>query len=370
MKKRVLQVTGTMNIGGTETMLMNLYRKINKDIQFDFISYSKEDGYYDNEIKELGGNIIKLNPPNEVGIINAIKDIKNVIKENGPYNVVHTHMMFNSGVAMIAAYLSEVKIRVSHAHTTADEGSGIKRKIYINIMRTFTKLFSTDFLACSNLAGKYLFGEGIINNKNYKILPNYIDYEKFIHCNDKTSIREELGIRNDDIVICHIGRFIKAKNHDFLIKIAKEMIDKNNKVKFILVGDGDLKNEIKNKVKELKIDKNIFFTGVRKDIPNILKNSNLFILPSIYEGLGLVLLEAQSSNIPCLVSEAIQPEVDLNLGLVKTLKIGLEKSIWAKEAEKFISKYKNIKDIEIENKIKEKNYDLQSILNILFEIYK
>ena len=370
MKKRVLQVTGAMNIGGTETMLMNLYRKINKDIQFDFISYSKEDGYYDNEIKELGGNIIKLNPPNEVGIINAIKDIKNVIKENGPYNIVHTHMMFNSGVAMIAAYLSGVKIRVSHAHTTSDEGNGIKRKIYINIMRTFIKIFSTDFLACSNLAGKYLFGERIIKNKNYKVLPNYIDYDKFIYCNDKTSVRAELGIKSDDIVICHIGRFIKAKNHDFLIKIAKEMIDKNNKVKFILVGDGDLKNEIENKVKELKIDKNIFFTGIRKDIPNILKNSNLFILPSIYEGLGLVLLEAQSSNIPCLVSEAIQPEVDLNLGLVKTLNIGLGESIWANESATFMLKNRNISNAEIINKIKASNYDLQNILNILLKVYK
>ena len=207
MKKKILHVTGAMNIGGTETMLVNLYRKINKDIQFDFISYSEKEAYYDKEIIKLGGKIIRLKPPNEVGFIGAIKDIKRVIKENGPYDVVHTHMMFNCGLAMIAAYLARVKVRVSHAHTTADEGIGFIRKVYITLMRNFINLFSTDFLACSNSAGKYLFGNKIINNKRYKVLPNYIDYDSFINCKDKTSIRKKLGINNDDIVLCHIDRW-------------------------------------------------------------------------------------------------------------------------------------------------------------------
>ena len=177
-------------------------------------------------------------------------------------------MMFNCGLAMIAAYLARVKVRVSHAHTTADEGIGFIRKVYIILMRTFINLFSTDFLACSNSAGKYLFGSKITSNKRYKIFPNYIDYDSFINCNNKTSIREELGIENDDIVLCHIGRFINAKNHEFLIEIASKMIKKNNKVKLILVGDGNLKDNIQNKVKKFGIEKNVYFTGIRKDIPN------------------------------------------------------------------------------------------------------
>ena len=369
MKKKILHVTGAMNIGGTETMLVNLYRKINKDIQFDFISYSEEEAYYDKEIIQLGGKIIRLKPPNEVGFIGAIKDIKRVIKDNGSYDAVHTHMMFNCGLAMIAAYLARVKVRVSHAHTTVDEGIGFIRKVYITLMRSFINLFSTDFLACSNSAGKYLFGNKIINNKRYKVFPNYIDYDSFINCNDKTSIRKELGMNNDDIVLCHIGRFINAKNHEFLIKIANEMIKKNNNVKLILVGDGDLKKHIESKVKSLGIEKNVYFTGIRKDIANILNNVDLFILPSIYEGLGLVLLEAQASSLPCLVSESIQPEVDLGVGLVKKLSLSYKVSIWEEEANKLIKKNK-FNNIDVDKAIKKKKYDLKSILECLLSVYK
>lgn len=369
MKRKILHVTGAMNVGGTETMIINLYRKINKKIEFHFISYSKSQAFYDEEIEKLGGKVIRLNPPDKVGFIVAIKDIKKVIKENGPYDAVHTHMLFNSGIAMIAAYLSRVKVRVSHAHTTSDDTSSLVRKIYINLMRFFIKVFSTDFLACSNSAGKYLFGNNIISNKKYKVLPNYIEYEKFINNSDKTNFREELGIKNDDIVICHIGRFITAKNHEFLIDMAKEMIQKNNKVKLVLVGDGDLKNHIENKVKSIGIEKNVYFTGIRKDIPSILNSVDLFILPSIYEGLGLVLLEAQASKVPCLVSEAIQPEVDLGIGLVKKLNLSCGASKWADEANKIINENKN-NDIDIIKAVQEKKYDLNSILNNLLSVYK
>ena len=366
---KILHIAGLLNVGRTETMLVNLYRKVNNDINFDFISYSDQEAYYDKEIKKLGGTIIRLNPPSKAGFIGAIKDIKKVIKENGPYDAVHTHMLFNCGIAMIAAYLSGVKVRVSHAHTTSDDSSSFVRKIYINLMRFFIKVFSTDFLACSNSAGKYLFGNNIISNKKYKVLPNYIEYEKFINNSDKTNFREELGIKNDDIVICHIGRFITAKNHEFLIDMAKEMIQKNNKVKLVLVGDGDLKNHIEDKVKSIGIEKNIYFTGIRKDIPSILNSVDLFILPSIYEGLGVVLLEAQASKIPCLVSEAIQPEVDLGIGLVKKLNLSCGASKWADEANKIINENKN-NDIDIIKAVQEKKYDLNSILNNLLSVYK
>lgn len=368
-KGRVLHVVGGMDIGGTETMLMNLYRKVNTNIQFDFISYYENEGYYDEEIRRLGGNVIRLSSPKKIGYLKAIKDIKKVIKENGPYDAVHTHMLFNCGIAMIAAYLSGIKVRVSHAHTTSDDSSSFVRKIYINLMRFFIKVFSTDFLACSNSAGKYLFGNNIICNKKYKVLPNYIEYEKFINNSDKTSFRKELGIKNDDIVICHIGRFITAKNHEFLIDMAKEMIQKNNKVKLVLVGDGDLKNHIWNKVKSIGIEKNVYFTGIRKDIPSILSSVDLFILPSIYEGLGLVLLEAQAAKVPCLVSEAIQPEVDLGVGLVKKLNLSCGANKWADEANKIINKNKN-SDIDIIKAVQEKKYDLNSILNNLLSVYK
>lgn len=369
MKRKILHVTGAMNVGGTETMLINLYRKLNKNIEFHFISYSREEAFYDKEIKKLGGKVIKLEPPNKVGFIYAIRDIKRVINENGPYDAVHTHMLFNCGIAMIAAYLSGIKVRIAHAHTTSDEGIGFIRNLYIVLMRIFIRIFSTDFLACSDSAGRYLFGNSIVLNKKYKVLPNYIDYESFIRCSDKDSIRKELGLNKDDIVICHIGRFICAKNHDFLIDIVNEMINKNNKIKLILVGVGDLKSSIENKVKLLGIEKNVYFIGIRNDIPNILKNIDLFVLPSIYEGLGLVLLEAQAAEVPCLVSEAVQPEVDLGIGLIKKINLSSGPSAWADEANKIIEE-RTDNNIDVIKAVKEKKYDLNSILDNLLSVYK
>lgn len=366
--KKILHVTGPMNIGGTETMLINLYRKVNKEITFDFISYSDKEAYYDKEIEKLGGRVIRLKAPSERGVVGAINDIRNVIRESGPYNAVHTHMLFNCGIAMIAAYFSGVKIRVSHAHTTADNSTSLGRKLYISVMRLLIRIFSTNFLACSDAAGKYLFGDNIVNNKKYKILPNYIDYEKFINSNDKNKIRLEIGIKEDDIVIGHIGRFITAKNHTFLIDVANEMIQKNSKVKLILVGTGDFEEQIKEKVRKLGIDSNVYFLGVRDDIPSILKSMNLFILPSISEGLGLVLLEAQASQIPCLVSEAIQPEVDLGVNLINKINLSCGKEEWARKAFDIIEKNDN-KNINIVSAVKEKKYDLNSILDNLKVVY-
>ena len=367
-KSKILHITGAMNVGGTETMLINLYRKVNKEITFDFISYSDKKAYYDKEIGKLGGTVIRLKAPSEVGFIGSIKDISNVIKESGPYNAVHTHMLFNCGIAMIAAYLSGVKIRVSHAHTTADSSTSLIRKVYISAMRLLIKVFSTDFLACSDGAGKYLFGNSIVNSKRYKMLPNYIDYEKFINFNDKNKIRSEVGIKEDDIVFGLIGRFITAKNHTFLIDVANEMIQKNNKVKLMLVGTGDFEEEIKEKVKKLGIASNVYFLGIRDDIPAVLSSMNLFILPSISEGLGLVLLESQASKLPCLVSEAIQPEVDLGVNLVNKINLSCGKEQWAKKAFDILEK-NNAQDINIARAVKEKKYDLNSILDNLKVVY-
>ena len=368
-KVKILHVVGGMNVGGTETMLMNLYRKLNTNVQFDFISYYDKDAYYDDEIKRLGGQVIRIDSPNKIGMIKSIKNLCEVIKENGPYNAVHAHTLFNCGVAMIAARLSGIKVRVSHAHTNLDNTKNIIRKIYIWCMRRTINLFSTDCIACSESAGKYLFGENITSSKKYKLLPNYVDYKKYLNCSDTKSVRQELGIKDNDIVVGHIGRFVEAKNHKFLLEVVSEMIILNNKVKLILAGDGELRKDMECYAEELGIKENVYFLGIRKDIDKILNNLDIFIFPSIYEGLGLVMIEAQSAGIPCLVSEAIQKEADLDIGLVKQINLNDKKELWIKEAFELIeNKNKNKK--QILSAIKNKGYDLDNIINKLLEIYK
>jgi glycosyltransferase involved in cell wall biosynthesis len=367
--KRILHVAGGMNIGGTETMLMNVYRNINRDeVQYDFISYYSSEGYYDKEIKELGGKVINLPSPNSAGPIRAVKDLCKVIKLYGPYEAVHCHTLFNCGLAVLAAYLTKVKVRISHAHTTADEHNYIIRKLYIAFMRALIRIFSTNLAACSESAANYLFGDNINSNKKYIYLPNYIEYRKFLETNNSKCIKDELNLKENEKIVGHVGRFIDAKNHDFLVEIIGSMIKKDNNIRGMLVGDGVLKNEIELKVKKMGLENKICFLGLRKDIPEILSCMDLFIFPSIYEGLGLVLLEAQAAGLPCLVSEAIQPEADLEIDLIKRLNIseGIEK--WADEALHMCNTKQNNKDIILRG-FEKKGYALKSILNKLSHIY-
>ena len=145
-KKKILHIVGGMNIGGTETMLMNLYRNIHNEVQFDFLSYYEGEGYYEREIKELGGKIIRLDAPNKVGFIKAVNELKKVIKDN-QYSAVHTHTLFNCGIGVLAGYLAKAPVRISHAHTTFDNSSSFIKKVYVFIMRSLIKIFSTDYLA-------------------------------------------------------------------------------------------------------------------------------------------------------------------------------------------------------------------------------
>ncbi|WP_165998213.1 glycosyltransferase family 1 protein [Bacillus sp. Cs-700] len=174
-KIKILHVVGAMNRAGTETMLMNIYRNIDRTkIQFDFISYSDFEAHYDKEIVSLGGKVIRLSKTS------SIKELYDSIKVNGPYQAVHAHTLFHCGIANAAAALAGVKIRIAHAHTTSDDTTSIARKIYIKFMRILIRSFSTHFLACSKGAGKYLFGGKLINNRRYSYFPNLIDYAPFL----------------------------------------------------------------------------------------------------------------------------------------------------------------------------------------------
>lgn len=365
---KVLQIVGGMDIGGTETMLMNLYREVHKKVRFDFISYYEKEAYYDKEIEALGGKIITLESPKKSGQVKSVFNLYKVIRD-GDYDIVHAHTLFNCGAAMIAARLAGAKIRISHAHTNLDIGNSFIKKYYFLIMKYLINSNSTNLLACSNSAGKYLFGDKVVSKNKYKVLPNYVDYKRFLKCDDKNSIREELGIKHQDIIVGHIGRFVDAKNHKFLIEVLNMMIKKNKRIKALLVGVGPLRKEIEHKIKDLKLENNIYLLGIRNDTEKILNNCDLFIFPSIYEGLGLVMLEAQSCGLPCLVSEAIQPEADLSIGLIKqlNLKDGIDK--WSNEALNLIGT--KIKDKELINDaFINRGYNLENIVNNLLNLYE
>ncbi|WP_229720278.1 glycosyltransferase family 1 protein [Oceanobacillus neutriphilus] len=362
---KVLQIVGAMNRAGTETMLMNLYRNIDSEkIQFDFISYNQEEAHYDQEIRELGGRIIRLKKTN------SVFELYHVIKKYGPYDAVHAHTLFHCGLSMIAARLAGIKVRISHAHTTLDDSEGLLRKLYLKSMRFFIAQYSTDLLACSEAAGKYLFGEKRSAGSKYTYFPNAIDYYPYLEEPEmkvnEFLLQQSLG---KSIIIGHIGRFIDAKNHLFLVEIMKRIIQKDKTVKLLFVGDGDLRDEIEAIVSAADLKENIRFAGLREDIPVMLHSMDVFVFPSIYEGLGLVLLEAQASGVPCIVSEAIQPEADLHIGLFTRLSLSDHPDVWAdKIIEKAGQKEQNLS--KIKDGFENNGYSVNQAVHKLKKIYQ
>jgi glycosyltransferase involved in cell wall biosynthesis len=362
---RILHVVGAMNRAGTETMLMNIYRNMNREkVQFDFISYSQQEAHYDEEIISLGGRIIKLSNTQ------SIKELYQAITKYGPYQAVHSHTLFHCGIASIAAFLAGVKIRISHAHTTLDNSSSIIKKVYIKLMRFIINNFSTHLLACSKGAGSYLFGEKSIFNKKYSYFPNVINYTEFLQ--NHNTVVEEFKVKeglNNGLTIGHVGRFMEAKNHLFLLEILKHVIKRDSNIKLLLVGDGDLRGHIEEKAKKDGIYENIRFVGVKENISTMLHTMDVFVFPSIYEGLGLVLLEAQASGTPCIVSEAIQPEADLQLGLVSKLLLSDGAEVWGdKILENANRKEKDV--AKINTRFEQNGYSLTEGISKLMNIYK
>lgn len=358
---RILHVVGAMNRAGTETMLMNLYRSLDHDkVQFDFISYNASKADYDNEIMELGGKVIRLTRTL------SLASLMKVIRENGPYKAIHCHTLFHCGVGVLAGRLCGIPIRIAHAHTTSDNNITRSRLLYMKLMQKLIMKFSTRLLACSKEAGLFLFG----THARYETFPNVINFKEFVDCPSElvNEFRNEEKLIGN-IIIGHIGRFIEAKNHKFIIKVFKEIQRDIPKARLLLVGDGELRREMEELSREEGLINDIIFTGKRSDVPRVLNSIDLFIFPSKYEGLGLVLLEAQACGIPCLVSEAIQPEADLKLGLLTQMNLEEGVEAWCQKALDLVDKrcYDRTK---IQKAFIKSGFSIEQGIRKIMQIYK
>lgn len=302
-KERVLHIVGTMNLGGQETFIMNLYRNINRsEIQFDFIVHSLEKGAFDDEIKQLGGRIYRITPISK-NIIKHCKELKKIMTQ-GKYIAVHRHtssaFVF---IDLMIAKFSGIKTRIVHSHNTSTENRMLHK-----LCQPFLNRFANVKLACGKEAGEWLFGR----KEKYEVINNGIDIEKYeFNEKERKNIRRKINAENRK-VIGHIGRFSKQKNHKFLIKVFSEIIKKDKSFLLLLIGDGELKNAIEEKVKELKIENNVLFLGTRKDVNKILNAIDLIIFPSLYEGIPVAMVEAQANGVPIFMSNNISEKVIYN----------------------------------------------------------
>lgn len=368
---RVLQITGKMNIGGAETLIMNLYRAIDKKkIQFDFISFGEGEGDFDKEIIEMGGNIINIASPIEKGLYFFLKDLYNVIKKK-EYDVVHSHILFNSSWPLLIAKICNIKVRIAHAHST--KSSSAKSNIAIfkhKVMRSIILFSTTKKIACSKEAGEFLFGENFLVNGI--VLKNCIDCENFQNTNKKiiADMKQKLGIEEKTINIAQVGTLKDVKNHMYSLEIAKQLKEKNVHFKMYFVGDGELKRKLIKKSNELRLNENVIFVGKSKNVNSILELVDLVILPSKYEGLPLTMIESQSLGKPCLVSSKVTKDIDMGMGLIQYINIDEKsKSIWVNA----ILNIKNINKVSKEEAYKniyKNGYDVSSSIKIISETYK
>ena len=302
---RVLQVVPNMQQGGLENFIMNIYRNIDRDkIQFDFLVHYTSKKNFDDEIEQLGGKIYRFSLREDNNIIKYILQLNKFFKQHKEYKIVHCHMSSVGFLVFLIAKMNGVKVRIAHSHNSDTEKNlkGFIKRILIKPYKYVSKIN----WACSEKAGIFLF-----KNKKFEVIPNAIDTKKFeFNTTTREAIRKELGIQND-FVVGNVGRFCQQKNHSFLIDVFNELLKIRPNSKLLLIGTGELEEEIKQKVKEMKIEDKVLFLGIRKNVNEFYQAMDCFVLTSFFEGLPVVGVEAQASGLKCVFSDRITNEIKL-----------------------------------------------------------
>lgn len=299
---RILYVNGgLMNRGGIESYMMNYYRHFDRSkIQIDFIVHDAGGyGYYDEEIKQMGGRIFVL-PKKSTHPFTYIHQLKKILN-NGEYKIIHTHMDAMGAWVLKAAKECGIPVRIVHSHNTQHLTTNPIKLFFLEQARKNINKYATHRMACSNVAGKWLFGD-----EPFTVVHNAIEVEKFAFKEEERKrIREMYGVNEDEFLIGHVGRFDNQKNHSFLLDVFADVVKEKPNCKLMLVGEGHLMQNIKEKVSRLKLDKNVIFTGVRDDAYKYYNAFDTFVLPSLFEGLGIVAIEAEMNGCPTILSDQV-----------------------------------------------------------------
>lgn len=320
---RVLHIVTNMDRGGLETMLMNYYRHMDREkIQFDFLEHRRDRAAYDDEIETLGGRIFRLPRLNPLSS-DYFHALNAFFAAHPEYRIVHSHLDCMSAYPLCAAKNAKVPVRIAHAHSTSQDRNW--KLVFKLISKKLISLYTTDLFACSADAGEWMFG-----TKDVHILPNAIDIERYaFNLLIRNQTKKALGL-DDAFVIGHIGRFSAVKNHSFLTDIFAQIKRQEPNSKLLLVGAGSEMQAVQQKVKTLGLGADVIFTGVRNDVANLMQAMDVFVFPSLYEGLGIVLIEAQAAGLPCVVSDTIPREAYLT-DLVTAEKLSSSVEKWAEK---------------------------------------
>ena len=329
---RILHVLGGMNRGGVETWLMHVLRHIDRErFRFDFLVHTTKPCAYDDEIRAFGSKIFSCMSPSRP--YRYARNFGHILMKHGPYDVVHSHVHHFSGYVLRQAQLANIPIRIAHSHNDINfSNKKFLRKGYSLVMKELIKKNATLGLACSSRAAVSLFGRYWENDLRWKVHFCGVDLSPYNHQVERDVVLSEFNIPSNAFVVGHVGRFANQKNHSFLLDIAKEVVHRHPNVFFLLVGEGSLLDNMKRKAKQIGIYDNVIFTGSRPDVPRLMLGAmDIFLFPSLYEGLGLVLIEAQASGLPCVFSDVVAQEAEVVPELISRVSLQDSAKVWAQK---------------------------------------
>lgn len=326
---RALHTLGAFNPGGVETWLRQIVKHIGHErIEFDFCTFAPQPGIYDEEMEKLGAKVIRC--PKTSNLLSFRQRFRRILRD-GSYDAVHSHVHLFSGTILRWANVEGVPIRIAHSHTARDDRAyTLPRRQYCRLMKSWIQSYATHGLAASRDAAAALFGEEWQSDKRFRVLHYGIDLLPLKESVVKDDVRHELGLPPGAPVVGHVGRFVPAKNHRFILKIAAELIRQRPNLQLLLVGDGQLRGETEAEARSKGLLSNIHFAGSRTDILRLMRGAmDAFVFPSLWEGLPLTLLEAQAAGLPCVISDSVTPEIEILSGQMIRMSLARSAGDWA-----------------------------------------
>lgn len=370
MTIKILHVVGNkFGIGATQTWLIQVLRHIDRShFKLDFVVHTNDSGYYDQEVISYGSDIFHCLNKRQPWLYR--KNFLNILQNYGPYDIVHSHVADYSAFVLKVSKEAGVPIRIAHSHTNPVSPS-YKKNVYrwlrFILMRNWFKKYATHYIAVSKPALS-MFGIGKSVKKNVYLLSCTPELKFFRDEINPSKIRESLGIPPESMIIGHVGRFIHAKNHDFILDIAKEILARVPQSYFLLIGDGILRGRVEKKAIDMGLTDKVIFLGFREDIPVLLGAMDIFLFPSRYEGLPMALVEAQAAGLPCVYSEAIPQEAEIVPPLLHRLSLNLSAKHWAEKLIDIIRSPININKKECLEMVA-KRFDIKENVKKLEKIY-
>lgn len=319
---RILHIVGRMDRGGIETMLMNIYRKIDRDqVQFDFLAHYGKEAAYNEEIRALGGRIYEmpaLKDENHVyywRLFSYIRALNRFFREHREYKVIHGHMTNTASIYMPIARKYGVRCTIAHSHNT--KGKAGLLGIATDFLQKPIHRYATDWFACSQAAAGWFYPEEAVRQGRVTVVPNAVNMEKFrFSAEVRDRVRRELGLEGHTVIGC-VGRFRPEKNQKFLLPVLRCLQEKDPGVMLLFVGDGPCETDVKEQCRAMGLSQSVLFLGQRADVDQLMQAMDVFVLPSFWEGLPLVGVEAQCAGLPCVVSDGVTEELNLTGNMVR-----------------------------------------------------